>query len=326
MCQAIVGDGLSMGRLCCGVFRCTEPLQNNRHRFCKTHFNNHNICAIVGCDNPTSDSSKTCSDEEHKALEKKNKERGAAAFTLKERLRKTQFSHPTESISISTDESLPTHATESEWFDIDADGNVAVAPVTPGSIGVADDTAEPCPSKSGTGNRKIKAQFGRRRTHNEQTLVRPCGIIFARATFFGAEAVSNFLVSISTVSVSSHIYWQVMCQNAFSVPGARKPEHIFYDTNCDARQQAQRSYPWFDGIGMCVDVWHFLNKHQVTHEYCQKHCNPAMYKELLDEFGRWFFNTSVAEQTNAWLQGYHSICREMLPVKYDFFLDEMIRL
>ena len=117
---------------------------------------------------------------------------------LKERLRKTQFSHPTESISITTDESLPTHAMESEWFDIDAEGNVAVAPVAPGSIGVADDAAEPCPSKSGTGNRKIKAQFGRRRTHNEQTLVRPCGIIFARATFFGAEAVSNFLVSGST--------------------------------------------------------------------------------------------------------------------------------
>jgi hypothetical protein len=240
-----------MGRPCCGVFRCVEPLQNNRHRFCKTHFNDHNICAIVGCDNPTSDGSKTCSDKEHKAVEKKNKERGAASFTLKERLRKTQFSHPTESISITTNESLHTHSTESEWFDIDAEGNVAVGPVIPGSIGVVDDTAEPCPSKSGTGNRKIKAQFGRQRTHNVQTLVRPCGIIFARATFFGAEAVSNFLVSVSTFFVSSRIYWQVMCQNAFSVPGARKPEHIFYDTNCDARQQAQRSYPWFDGIGMC---------------------------------------------------------------------------
>ena len=76
-----------------------------------------------------------------------------------------------------------------------------------------------------------------------------------------------------------------MCQNAFSVPGARKPEHIFYDTNCDAQQQAEGSYPWFDGIGMCVDVWHFLNKHQVMHEYCQQNCNPAMYKELLDEGG-----------------------------------------
>ena len=46
-CQVIVGDGLRMGRPCCGVFRCTEPLQNNRHRFCKTHFDNHDICAIV---------------------------------------------------------------------------------------------------------------------------------------------------------------------------------------------------------------------------------------------------------------------------------------
>ena len=116
-----------------------------------------------------------------------------------------------------------------------------------------------------------------------------------------------------------------MLKNAFSVPGAWKPEHVFYDTNCDARQQVEND-PWFKDIGMCVDVWHFLNKHKVTHEYCQKNCNPYMYKELRDENGQWTFNTSVAEQTNAWLQGYHSMCREMLPARFDFFLDEMIRL
>ena len=116
-----------------------------------------------------------------------------------------------------------------------------------------------------------------------------------------------------------------MLKNALAVPGARKPEHVFYDTNCDARQQAEND-PWFKDIGMCVDVWHFLNKHKVTHEYCQKNCNPYMYKELRDENGQWTFNTSVAEQTNAWLQGYHSMCREMLPARFDFFLDEMIRL
>ena len=54
---------------------------------------------------------------------------------------------------------------------------------------------------------------------------------------------------------------------------------------------------------MCIGVWHSLNKHQVTRD------NPA-YKELLNEFGRWFFNISVGEQTNAWLQGYRSICCE----------------
>lgn len=51
-----------------------------------------------------------------------------------------------------------------------------------------------------------------------------------------------------------------------------------------------------------------------------------MYPELMNDDGQWYFNTSVAEQTNAWLGEYHSMCREMLPAKYDFFLDEMIRL
>lgn len=42
--------------------------------------------------------------------------------------------------------------------------------------------------------------------------------------------------------------------------------------------------------------------------------------------GLWWFNTSIAEQVNVWLGGYHAICREMLVVKYNFFLDEMIHL
>ena len=49
-----------------------------------------------------------------------------------------------------------------------------------------------------------------------------------------------------------------------------------------------------------------------------------MFLELLDESGKWFLNTSVTEQINTWLQGYHSMVREMLPDKFDFFLDEMI--
>lgn len=116
-------------------------------------------------------------------------------------------------------------------------------------------------------------------------------------------------------------------KNTFSVPGAHKPEHLIYDTNCDAKQQVMATGDtFFANIGMCVDVWHFLNKHKVTHDFCQRYCNPANYPELMDDSGSWFFNTSIAKQTNVWLGGYHSICREMLPVKYNFFLDEMIRL
>jgi hypothetical protein len=53
-----------------------------------------------------------------------------------------------------------------------------------------------CPaSKDPAGNRKIRALFGRRKTHNEQIIVRPCGIIVARATFFGSETVTQTVVS-----------------------------------------------------------------------------------------------------------------------------------
>jgi hypothetical protein len=48
--------------------------------------------------------------------------------------------------------------------------------------------------ESDLGNHKLRAKFGHSRTHNEQIVVRPCGIIVARATMVGAEAVSNVLV------------------------------------------------------------------------------------------------------------------------------------
>jgi hypothetical protein len=127
-----------------------------------------------------------------------------------------------------------------------------------GSVGVGDTENEvvlPCKlSKLPLGNHKFKVQFGQWCTYNEQTLVRPCGVIFARATFFGAEAVLNVLVS-QLISISwphSLKIGQAFVKNAFSVPGAHKLEHLIYDTNCDAKQQAWLD-PYFNNIGVC---WH----------------------------------------------------------------------
>lgn len=39
-----------------------------------------------------------------------------------------------------------------------------------------------------------------------------------------------------------------------------------------------------------------------------------------------FFNTSIAEQTNAWFGKYHAMCREMGSVFFEFFLNQMILL
>ena len=83
--------------------------------------------------------------------------------------------------------------------------------------------------------------------------------------------------------------------------------------------------PFFKSIGLTVDVFHFKSKHSETDTFCQEHCNSAVYPELIskDNSG-WYFNSSIAEQTNVWLGGYYAICREMLVDKYTFFLDEMI--
>ena len=62
------------------------------------------------------------------------------------------------------------------------------------------------------------------------------------------------------------IFSKIFVKHAFSVPRAQNPEHLIYDTNCDAKQQVLSiSDPWFNNLRMCVDVWHFLNKHKSMH-------------------------------------------------------------
>uniref|UniRef100_A0A8H8CI42 Uncharacterized protein n=1 Tax=Psilocybe cubensis TaxID=181762 RepID=A0A8H8CI42_PSICU len=163
--------------------------------------------------------------------------------------------------------------------------------------------------KSDKGNVVPKARFARRRTHNEQLLVSCCGIINARATMFGAESVSgadDFLKSVFPNPLD--------CANV-----------LFYDSNCQLqRYLIARKDNYFQHVIMPVDVFHFKSKHKVTDEFCQKHCNPAKWNELVGEDGKWIFNSSAAEQVNAWLGGYLAIVRDMLAHNYDFFLDEMI--
>jgi hypothetical protein len=112
-----------------------------------------------------------------------------------------------------------------------------------------------------------------------------------------------------------------MVKKTFSVPGARKPEHLIYDSNCNALKEVEAHCDaWFTSVGMCVDIFHLRTKHKV----CWTCCDPKHYPELINPDGSWYFNSSIAEQTNVWLGGYHAIVQEMAPVKYNFFLDEMV--
>jgi CxC6 like cysteine cluster associated with KDZ transposases len=204
-CQVVVTDRITLGHVCCGVFRCTRPLIKNSDRFCPAHGNMNNICAIIDCQQPARRGSKTCTLPEHQAMEQKYYERGQAAFTLTQRLQRHRALHLDDTATGPGDVEE-----EVEWFEVNENHQVSIFTAdNPGSVGVSDEVAavmDPCDSKSPTGNRKLKACFGRRRTHNEQTLVRPCGIIVARATFFGAEAVSNVLVCYRSYASPMYLF------------------------------------------------------------------------------------------------------------------------
>lgn len=203
-----------MGHPCCGVFRCTIPLAKMTDRFCPTHFSLHAICAVVGCDAPVTAGSKACNNAEHQSMEKAKEEKGKAFFTLKARLDRHRIAHPTNITGLdfnSAEAGVEAYDNLDEgetWFESQKPGVFSHhANPNAGSVGVVDDSSEiPCESqKSDAGNRKVKALFGRKRTHNEQTCVRPCGIIAGRATMFGAEAVSNVIVSLQCTSFTTYL-------------------------------------------------------------------------------------------------------------------------
>jgi hypothetical protein len=56
--------------------------------------------------------------------------------------------------------------------------------------------AASCEDKAPDGNRKVRAFWGRKQTHNEQLLVNPCGVIVACKTFFHSESVTQAKVSL----------------------------------------------------------------------------------------------------------------------------------
>lgn len=60
-----------------------------------------------------------------------------------------------------------------------------------------------CDGKPETGNQKLRAQFGCKRSHNEELCVASCGVIFARQRFYGSEAPNGVRVCNLPFTVTS---------------------------------------------------------------------------------------------------------------------------
>ncbi|KAF7324005.1 hypothetical protein MKEN_00622500 [Mycena kentingensis (nom. inval.)] len=286
--HALVVDGITIGHPCCGVRHCPIPLENNRERFCPGHKGTQDAkCAVEACDEKAERSNGflTCTEPLHRQLELNHKKRDKAMFQLKSKVVRSGVANP--------DNAFEAEITAEEYEEMQVD-----------------DDGKPCPATKDPNGRKIRALFGRRKTHGEQVGVYTCGTIAMRGTFFGSETVPQ------TVD---------LIKKTFREPGSM-PEIIFYDNNCTLYQHlAATNDPLLKTVGLPVDVFHWTCKHNKQGTACSYHCNPSRFPELLGEDGKaWFFNSSVAEQTNVWLGGFHAILREMGNIKFNYFLDEMI--
>ncbi|OJT02627.1 hypothetical protein TRAPUB_6808 [Trametes pubescens] len=261
--DCIITDGIDMGRPCCGEHNCRGELRTPQDRWCVGHQGQELFCVVEGCCMGHRVGHRTC--ELHCAIEEHYIATGKAMFTLRARLQRAQVAHPTDAIN----------------------------PNTPINEEIEADIPGPCPEKPAEGNQRVRARFGRRRTHNEQLIVRPCGIITSRETFYGSESIPQVVD---------------MVKRRHLVPNSM-PRFLWYDNNCGVYKYcaANHGEDLHLKIGLPVDVFHWKCKHKKTDIECSYHCNPYKYPELLKDNTSGFFNSSRAEQTNVWFGGYHAI-------------------
>jgi len=132
-------------------------------------------CSVEGCNKTVVENSLTCQEPEHLAMFAKYQKRKGANFQRKAHGLKQSSKPP-----------------DTEDFDECHGGD---------EHGIVDMEIS-CPQKPESGIRRLRAHFGRLQTHSEQFMVRPCGIIVARATFFNSETVPQTVVSIAKHSVA----------------------------------------------------------------------------------------------------------------------------
>jgi hypothetical protein len=192
-------DGVTLGHPCCAVHNCKVPLTTSRDRYCATHRKLSNICSIKGCSEPVLEGKKTCLNPSHQQVERVYTLRGESRVQLQEKLKRQRVSHPNDGIAEDIDLGELIDDEEEEEFEVDEELVHGI------NDGVSDlrGASPPLPPLEGStrSKKRISAQFGRRRTHNEQILVAPCGMILARETFFGAEAIATCAVNLSLSSV-----------------------------------------------------------------------------------------------------------------------------
>lgn len=203
--SACVTDGVTVGHVCCGVADCQIPLANQSAWFCPAHSKLQFICAVAGCEHRSGIGWRTCDNPTHRAFEEQRRTKGKAMFVL--RARQARNTGQAEPRPPTSDMDYLDEVPEEE----DQDPPTA-----------------PTPSNDLV---KIRGRLSRRWTHNEQLIVRCCGIILSRATFFGSEAITSVKVRFLALKLTKLNLLSSLglhsCHFSGSVPGLAAVIHIF---------------------------------------------------------------------------------------------------
>ena len=101
----MVTDGVTIGRPCCAVHDCKDPLPTVKHRYCQKHSDLAKLCAIVSCNAKAEVGFRTCATPEHRKLEVYRHQQGKAMFQLKHRLQRLKVSQTHDSLATTPSQS-----------------------------------------------------------------------------------------------------------------------------------------------------------------------------------------------------------------------------
>jgi hypothetical protein len=193
--RSAVTDGVGLRYPCCNVHDCHEYLPTSKARFCLSHATLEKKCATVGCQNNASLGFKSCEETVCRNLELEYRRPEKAMFQLKERLAYHRRRIVDKDESFLADPLLgAAMATLDE--DVQEDNEVDIEAEVETSGDHETSSKATCKKKNENQHKKVKATFGRKRTHNEELVVMSCGIIVGRASFYGSEAANGVLVSL----------------------------------------------------------------------------------------------------------------------------------
>ena len=208
--RSTVTDGVAIGCPCCGVHDCPLALASVKNRFCKDHNELDNQCVVTTCSADAQPGFWTCSAPDHRTLELYHYQQGKAMFQLKHRLERLKVSQTNNSLSpspatkerirgdinkLTADPSVLLPESDDHGHgDNSGDSIAQLEQEYLGDEEVLLDANGICDGKPESGNRSVRARFGRRRSHNEELCVASCGVILGRATFLGSEAPNGVRV------------------------------------------------------------------------------------------------------------------------------------